>query len=430
MIRRSIRNIIVGKDNYITCPDDYKHVLLSGILILTSIPAIIPFAIIDFSFGYEDTLRIYLIAIECMLFCLLLHRNGYHVHAKNLVLISLNFTVYAFAASDPVGTGTRGFFAPIILVGFIIFSRKELKWIGIQVLITLYFYTLSYLQKLPILSYRPYTDNVILLNDMTSVVVVVTGCTIILMVFKYLNYAHEGMLEQRNDQLLQANLELDRFVYSTSHDLRAPLTSLMGLIHLTTLTKDASEIRHYLSLMKDRISTLDKFIHDITSYSRNKRQEILFEKIYLADFINDIWQDLKHADEAQKITLQLDFEPFNFIIADRHRLRIILSNLLSNAIRYHDSRKEHKYISIQYITNGSACYLKVQDNGLGIAKDHQAKIFDMFFRAHERSDGSGLGLYIVKEAVQKMSGHIHLESTPGVGSCFTIRIPKHDLAAK
>lgn len=429
MIGVSIRNIIIGKDNFIPSRNDYKHVLLSGILILIAIPAIVPFAIIDFAFGYQDTLRIYLASIECLLLALLLHRLGYHIVAKNLLLVTLNFTIYLFASSDPVGTSTRALFTIVILAAFAIFTHDEKKWTVIQVIIVILMYLTSYFQKLPLLNYRPYSDNIILINDLTTIAISLIGGSVILIVLKNLNYYHAQQLENINEQLLKANSELDRFVYSTSHDLRAPLTSIMGLIHLTSLTQDPKEINYYLNLMRNRITTLDKFIHDITCYSRNNRQDVVPEKIQLAEFIADIWQDLKHADDAKDITLNIDIDNQDIIVADPNRLRMVFSNLLSNAIRYHDVRKEQKTISVELISNENAYYLKVKDNGLGIASEHQAKIFDMFYRAHERSNGSGLGLYIVKGAVHKMSGHIHLESMLGVGSCFTIRIPKTDFAS-
>jgi signal transduction histidine kinase len=426
MIRRSIRNVIIGKDNYIQSQTDFKHVIISGVLILIAIPAVTPFAIIDFTYGYHETLCIYLACIEFLLFALLLHRSNHHLLAKNLVLITLNITVYLFATSDPVGTGTRTFFALFALAPFALFSDREKLWTVIHVCATFLFYTVSYLQDHTILSYRPYSETEILINDLTSVAVSIIGCSIFLLVLKSMNEYHAHLLKQQTENLLQENLELDRFVYSTSHDLRAPLTSMKGLIHLTTLTNDQKEIENYLSLMQTRVNKLDKFINDITSYSRNSRQLITFEEINIASLTDDIWQDLQHADDAKSITLRVDVDPDDHIVADRQRLGIILSNLFSNAIRYHDKRKKERFISLQHISSGDASYIKVEDNGQGIAKEHQAKIFDMFFRADERSNGSGLGLYIVKEAVQKMSGHIHLESTPGVGSCFTIRIPKTD----
>jgi signal transduction histidine kinase len=104
---------------------------------------------------------------------------------------------------------------------------------------------------------------------------------------------------------------------------------------------------------------------------------------------------------------------------------VIMSNLISNAIRYHDNRKDTQYIRLHAEIKDKAFYLTIEDNGQGIAVEYHNRIFDMFYRANEHSKGSGLGLYIVKEALIKLSGTIHLESAPGVGSTFIVMVPTH-----
>ena len=83
-----------------------------------------------------------------------------------------------------------------------------------------------------------------------------------------------------------------------------------------------------------------------------------------------------------------------------------------------------QYIRLHYQTNGRVFSIKVEDNGQGIAKEYHSRIFDMFYRANEMSKGSGLGLYIVKEALMKLSGSIQLDSTPGIGTTITIKLPQ------
>ncbi len=109
---------------------------------------------------------------------------------------------------------------------------------------------------------------------------------------------------------------------------------------------------------------------------------------------------------------------------DGARMRVVLSNLIANAIRYHDHRKEKKYIKVYHQATSSSFSLHVEDNGQGIAPEIHAKIFDMFYRGNESSDGSGLGLYIVKETLAKLSGTIQLSSLPSEGSTFSILLPK------
>jgi signal transduction histidine kinase len=177
-------------------------------------------------------------------------------------------------------------------------------------------------------------------------------------------------------------------------------------------------------MMRDRVHSLDKFIRDITDYSRNNRMQIARENIKLARLTNEIWESLRHSTDAKNIEFHQDIPESVEVQADKNRLTIVLSNLISNAIRYHDDSKDGKFIRLQYEVNGKGFYVKVQDNGIGIVPEYQTKIFDMFFRASERSKGSGLGLYIVQETLTKLSGSVKLESQPGVGSTFTIKLPK------
>jgi signal transduction histidine kinase len=111
------------------------------------------------------------------------------------------------------------------------------------------------------------------------------------------------------------------------------------------------------------------------------------------------------------------------IESDINRLRTVLLNLVTNALRYHDNRKSDKYIRLWYQPSGKGFHIKVQDNGQGIDPVYHQRIFDMFFRASESSSGSGLGLYIVKETITKLSGSIQLESAPGIGSTFIVKLP-------
>ena len=132
---------------------------------------------------------------------------------------------------------------------------------------------------------------------------------------------------------------------------------------------------------------------------------------------------LKYAPEASNIRMQVEVPADLYLDTDRNRLKVILSNLISNSIRYHDATKQDKYIRLRYEENAKFFYLMVEDNGQGIDPAYHQRIFEMFFRANELSKGSGLGLYIVKESLEKLSGSIHLESRPGEGTVFRVAFP-------
>ncbi|MCW3124048.1 MAG: arcB 3 [Flavipsychrobacter sp.] len=232
-------------------------------------------------------------------------------------------------------------------------------------------------------------------------------------------------LERTNTELIKSNKELDRFVYSVSHDLRAPLSSMLGVIGISeTVTDDPFMIKN-MSMLKLSITKLDGFIKDILDYSRNSRTEIGKEEIHFNDLLHDITNNLKHmcANEKKQIDIRTSIKngiPFH---SDKSRITIILSNLISNAMRYHHPDVADPFIEIGVAVSENAAAIVIKDNGIGIDKMHQEKIFEMFYRVSTKSVGSGLGLYIVKETMEKLGGTIRLTSEPGKGTEFNLIIP-------
>ena len=231
------------------------------------------------------------------------------------------------------------------------------------------------------------------------------------------------MIELQNDELQKRNEELDRFVYSASHDLRAPLASIKGVIGLMKLeNKDDSE---YSTMIMDRISVMEDFIHDIVHYSRNTRAEVKIEKIVLFDLIIEIQKALSHFENAQKIELKNQVDQSLIIESDAYRLRVILTNFISNAIKYADLSKERPSVVIRFEEQDKQNIIRVEDNGIGIDKNHVTEVFRMFYRASQISEGSGLGLYIAIESAKKLGYELEVQSTKGEGSTFLIKILKN-----
>ncbi|MDO1447366.1 PAS domain S-box protein [Rhodocytophaga aerolata] len=233
----------------------------------------------------------------------------------------------------------------------------------------------------------------------------------------------EENLQNYNLQLQKINHELDQFVYRASHDLRAPLVSIMGLINLSHLEKDEEQKRQYLVLMEKSVRKLDTFIQDIIYYSKNSRTELVVSEADFAAMISSTVDDLKFMEEAKSIDFRTDIKQPSKFYTDENRLTVVLHNIIANAIRYHDPSKE-QFIAITARPEGKQrIRIIIADNGQGIAKEHQAKVFEMFYRATDKNVGSGLGLYIVKENLKKLKGTIALASEPGKGTTFTIEIP-------
>lgn len=227
--------------------------------------------------------------------------------------------------------------------------------------------------------------------------------------------------EAKNENLILVNHELDRFVYSASHDLRSPITSLKGLIEITQLEDDVDQIKDYLSLMYQSLTKQDQFISDIIDYSKNKRKQIIMEPVSLQDLFNEAISQLMHIENANRITFRQELL-VDQIQSDGLRLKIIISNLISNAIKYADNTKQEMFISIKtYIQEGSS-KIEVSDNGIGINDESKDYIFEMYYGTN-KNKGSGLGLYIVKEAVENIKGNISVFSESNIGSKFIVTIP-------
>jgi signal transduction histidine kinase len=229
--------------------------------------------------------------------------------------------------------------------------------------------------------------------------------------------------DDKNKNLIIANTKLDKFVYSVSHDLRSPISSLKGLIEIVKLEDDLDQINDYLSLMHESLDKQDEFIREIIDYSRNKREEIAIAPVDLNKIIDEIIAQHLYIKGTNEIIIKKELS-VEELYCDGLRLKIILNNLLSNAIKYSDEKKEKKYISIKTYTIGEFYKIEIEDNGIGINTEYQVKIFEMFFVTNDNNKSSGLGLYLVKEAIENLKGSITVDSAMNIGSKFTVTIPK------
>ncbi|MGK7389351.1 MAG: ATP-binding protein [Candidatus Cyclobacteriaceae bacterium M2_1C_046] len=233
-------------------------------------------------------------------------------------------------------------------------------------------------------------------------------------------------VREQNEMLEKANQELDRFVYSTSHDLRAPLSSLLGLINLAGLSTIKEERDELIEMMKNQIVKLDSYIQNITDYSRNTRINVQDAEINLYEVVQEAINDLKYMEGADRLNIICEIDKEKNIFTDKERLKVIVSNLISNAIKYQDVKKASA-LKIESGSQGNADYIIFSDNGIGIEKDHLDKIFNMFYRASDTSRGSGLGLYIVKEIADKLHAGIEVASIFGEGTTFKVKLPSNNL---
>jgi PAS domain S-box-containing protein len=231
----------------------------------------------------------------------------------------------------------------------------------------------------------------------------------------------EDKLIFNNNELQKTNFELDRFVYSVSHDLRSPLTSVLGLLSFIEEDTKEPETASHAALIRNSINRLDDYIKNILSYSRNNRMALKIEKIDLQKMTTEVINSLIHIKEAANITFEVDMDDREPFYSDKQSLSTVIENLISNAIKFQDTNKSNRYIKVSGITNKESLTLVVGDNGIGIATENFDKIFDMFFRLSGQIAGSGIGLYIVKEIVEKIQGNIQVDSEFGKETSFTMQ---------
>ena len=232
----------------------------------------------------------------------------------------------------------------------------------------------------------------------------------------------EEDLRHKNTELEKTNYELDRFVYSASHDLKAPLSSVLGLINLSKSETKEPNLMLYLDMMASSIVKLDKFIKDLIHFSRNTRKDVFISRVDFEKVISEGVDDLRYMEDADKVRLEKNIDPAVFW-SDENRIGTIFNNLISNSVKYHNFSNDDPWIKINVRFHNEKAVIEVKDNGIGIDAGHLDKIFDMFYRATEQSQGSGLGLYIVKEMVRKVNGTIRVESEKGKGTTFIIELP-------
>lgn len=230
-------------------------------------------------------------------------------------------------------------------------------------------------------------------------------------------------LKLRNIELQKANEELDKFVYSASHDLRAPLMSVLGIVNLALLEDDLASQNEYLELIRMSVKKLDTFIINIIDYYKNARGVPVIEEIDFDELVTEVQATIQFLPEYGNLKISTKINQNGVFQSDVMKLRIIFNNLINNAVKFQDTSKVNPYINIIIDSSLTEAKITIEDNGMGIRQADQDKIFKMFYRAGATNSGSGIGLYIVHEAINKLNGSINITSNYGEGSIFEICIP-------
>ena len=233
---------------------------------------------------------------------------------------------------------------------------------------------------------------------------------------------YKSRIDLRNKitELEKTNDELNRFIYSISHELRAPLVSVIGIVNLVKMENLYHSSGEYWSLVETCSNKLDYYIQKTLQYYKNNKtqsEESLIEFKPLATELIDLYA---YANRDTQFTVNVNQKvPFK---GDLFRIEVIMGNLISNAIKYQKSNEVNKKVKIDIDVSNEFANITITDNGVGILNEHLEKIFTQFFKS-KNHHGSGLGLFIVKEALNKIDGRIAVNSSIDHGTTFKITLP-------
>jgi PAS domain S-box-containing protein len=239
----------------------------------------------------------------------------------------------------------------------------------------------------------------------------------------------EGVLQdishQKNSlkKLQDLKNELDTFLYRSSHDLRAPLTSILGLSELIRVENNLDEIKNYNSKIKERINGLDNLLRGLSMVAFNNVAPLHYEVKWLSEFINQISDKYKKR-YTNTLFVYISNISNEFVSADFDRLGIVLDNIFENAFKFSAEHNECPAIEVQVSETEGNIKIDVKDNGPGIAEYNLKNVFDLFFKASFNLSGSGLGLFLVKSVMEKLNGIVHLNSELNKGTQVILYLPK------
>lgn len=237
----------------------------------------------------------------------------------------------------------------------------------------------------------------------------------------YEMYSTRLQLKNKIHELEKANDELNRFVYSTSHDLRSPLASVLGILNLAKMESSVVDPNNYMGMIESCVKRMDAFILKIIEYYKSIRVEEDSTAVQFDQLLDDSIELCRMQNPNIEFKVNVN-QPVEYR-GDIFRLAVILNNLISNAVKYQKPNEAHQQVILDVDVTLDHATIKIEDNGIGILHEHLNNIFKIFFRSNHSVDGLGIGLYIVKEALTRIGGEINVDSEYGQGTAFTLIVP-------
>lgn len=234
-------------------------------------------------------------------------------------------------------------------------------------------------------------------------------------------YDTKAQLKNKIFELEKTNEELNKFVYSTSHDLRSPLASIMGVLNLAKMEGSVTDPNGYMGMIESCVKKMDFFILKLIEYYKNVRIEEAIANIDFTALVQDSIDLCRMQNRYIVFNVTIN-QPCTFR-SDAFRISVILNNLISNAVKYQKPGEANPFVKLVVNVTEKEANILIEDNGVGIIENHLNNVFKMFFRSNYTVTGLGIGLYIVKEALSRIGGEISVQSVHEVGTSFTLRIP-------
>jgi len=225
-------------------------------------------------------------------------------------------------------------------------------------------------------------------------------------------------------ELVESRNVIEKFINSCSHTLRGPLSTIKGLAYVLEETDQSeSETKKMLKLIDDTAHKMEGVLTQLEQFLQHSRNKLVIESLDLNHLVRDLMLEHRKALKARSIDVTMEIEQSQPFFSDSEKIRLILSHIISNAIQFYDDEKGRHFIQISAKVHSSSCEISILDNGIGISQECQDRIFQLFYRGSEKSQGPGVGLYIAREAVERIGGKISVDSRLHHGSKFFLWIP-------
>ncbi|AMQ56388.1 hybrid sensor histidine kinase/response regulator [Algoriphagus sanaruensis] len=230
-------------------------------------------------------------------------------------------------------------------------------------------------------------------------------------------------LKEKNQKLQKLHSEMNQFVYSLSHELRGPLMSISGVSKLAKMEVSDPSVIEFFEMIDTATGKLDDFIYKMLDFYRSTKIDHKVSEINFKEILDQQMAAYKEKFNLSDFKIEVEVRQENFFFSDDAKIRVILNNLFSNAVQFQKNQPTEKRISLTVNVTDDQAVMVIEDNGIGIDEKHQNEVFNLFARATQKNVGTGLGLYMVKEAVEQMGGKIHLESRLHEGTTISVILP-------